>query len=258
MSTILAVANYNMNPPPRYYLLPLCYSLAVAMAINETGARRHEQSPANLTSPLTVSSAAWDLRLQRTLKLYMGGRNSTELPGFFVKQLEEIKEKGHLPRFPASFNASQRQGPRQSNRPPPTHENKVGHQQEGHQPGPGSGSESESGSERSGPQLGSVSEGLQVSESASEPELGSGSESESGSGSEGSRPQLGSVSSESASEAELGSGSGSQVSESASESGLGSGSESGPESGPETGPEPGEASLQQTDTNTAPETKKDE
>ena len=227
------------------------------MAINETGARRHEQSPANLTSPLTVSSAAWDLRLQRTLKLYMGGRNSTELPGFFVKQLEEIKEKGHLPRFPASFNASQRQGPRQSNRPPPTHENKVGHQQEGHQPGPGSGSESESGSEGSGPQLGSVSgsEGSQVSESASEPELGSGSES--GSGSEGSGPQLGSVSSESASEPELGSGSGSegsQVSESASEPGLGSGSESGPG----TGPEPGEASLQQTDTNTAPETKKDE
>ena len=166
MSTILAVANYDMKPLPP--LLPLCYSLAVAMAINETGARRHEQSPANLTSPLIVSSAAWDLRLQRTLKLYMGGRNSTELPGFFVKQLEEIKEKGHLPRFPASFNASQRQGPRQSNRPPPTHENKVGHQQEGHQPGSGS------------------------------------------------------------------------------------------ESGPETGPEPGEASLQQTDTNTAPETKKDE
>ena len=230
------------------------------MAINETGARRHEQSPANLTSPLIVSSAAWDLRLQRTLKLYMGGRNSTELPGFFVKQLEEIKEKGHLPRFPASFNASQRQGPRQSNRPLPTHENKVGHQQEGHQPGPGSGSESESGSEGSGPQLGSVSEGSQVSESASEPELGSVS------GSEGSQV------SESASEPELGSVSvsgseGLQVSESASEPGLGSVSVSGSESGPESasepglgsGSEPGEASLQQTDTNTntAPDTKKD-
>ena len=74
------------------------YSLAIAMALNQAGAVRHETSPENLTQPLSISSATWGQRLARTIKLYSASRNMDRLPNFFVKELQDIKEKGYLPK----------------------------------------------------------------------------------------------------------------------------------------------------------------
>lgn len=74
------------------------YSLAIAMALNQAGAARHEKSPESLSHPLSISSATWGQRLERTLKLYTASRNMDQLPNFFIKELQHIKETGALPK----------------------------------------------------------------------------------------------------------------------------------------------------------------